>query len=330
MDIVFEQVKSTGIIKLNRPKALNALNFEMSEKFSYQLSEWCKNGSIKQVLLIGEGKHFCAGGDVKSLSLEGKGSPLRKDFFFSEYRLNYQISNFKKPYLSLWNGVVMGGGIGLSLYGNYRIVTDTTKLAMPETAIGFFPDVGGSYFLPRIKNNFGIFLALTGHVLGSNEILNLGLGTHYCPNSEIENFIDQYITKGNIKEFKIPDENISKNTIDHALIKECFEGDIKNIYKKLQSKKIDLFKILNKKCPMSLAATSVLLNKGKDKDLKQCLEMEFKLSQNMVYRDDFDEGIDAVLISKHHNPNWKPSSIIDIDLKDVDKLFELNSNTLKL
>ena len=184
MDIVFEQVKSTGIIKLNRPKALNALNFEMSEKFSYQLSEWCKNDSIKQVLLIGEGKHFCAGGDVKSLSLEGKESSLRKDFFFSEYKLNYQISNFKKPYLSLWNGVVMGGGIGLSLYGDYRIVTDTTKLAMPETAIGFFPDVGGSYFLSRIKNNYGIFLGLTGHVINSYEILSLGLGTHYCPNNQ--------------------------------------------------------------------------------------------------------------------------------------------------
>ena len=95
----------------------------------------------------------------------------------------------------------MGGGIGLSLYGNYRIVTDTTKFAMPETAIGFFPDVGGSYFLPRIKNNVGIFLALTGHIIDSSEILNLGLGTHYCPNSEIENFIDQYIMEGKLFDF---------------------------------------------------------------------------------------------------------------------------------
>ena len=330
MDIIFEKIKETGIVKLNRPKALNALNYDMSEKFSHQLNEWENNNNIKRVLLIGEGDHFCAGGDVKNLSLKGKESTLRKDFFFSEYRLNYQISNFKKPYLSLWNGVVMGGGIGLSLYGNYRIVTDTTKFAMPETAIGFFPDVGGSYFLPRIKNNVGIFLALTGHIIDSSEILNLGLGTHYCPNNEIENFIDQYIMEGNIKEFKISAENSSKKSINHALINECFEGDITNIFKKLQSKNIDLFNILIKKCPMSLVATSALLNKGKGKDLKQCLEMEFNLSQNMVYRDDFDEGIDAVLISKHHNPNWNPSSIIDIELKDVDKLFELNSNTLKL
>ena len=330
MDIIFSELNNTGIITLNRPKALNALNLDMAKKLFDKLKEWENNNNIKRVLLIGEGKHFCAGGDVKNLSLEGKESPLRKDFFFSEYKLNYQISNFKKTYLSLWNGVVMGGGIGLSLYGNYRIVTDTTKFAMPETAIGFFPDVGGSYFLPRIKNNVGIFLALTGHVIDSNEILNLGLGTHYCPNSEIENFIDQYIMEGNIKEFKIPAENSSKKSINHALINECFEGDITNIFKKLQSKNIDLFNILNKKCPMSLLATSTLLNKGKSKDLKQCLEMEFNLSQKMVYRDDFDEGIDAVLISKHHNPNWNPSSIIDIELKDVDKLFELNSNTLNL
>tara|TARA_Y100001970_G_scaffold28613_1_gene35099 strand:+ start:5285 stop:6277 length:993 start_codon:yes stop_codon:yes gene_type:complete len=330
MDIIFEQLKETGIIKLNRPKALNALNYDMSEKFSYQLDEWEKNEDIKRVLLVGEGKHFCAGGDVKSLSLKGKSSELRKNFFLSEYKLNYKISNFKKPYLSLWNGVVMGGGVGLSLYGNYRIVTDTTKFAMPETSIGFFPDVGASYFLPRIKNNFGIYLALTGHVINSNEILKLGLGTHYCPYNQTENFIDQYVMKGNIKQFKIQPNNSSGELYNNSLIYECFQGDIKNIFKKLQSSNMELFNILNKKCPMSLAATSFLLEKGRNKSLKQCLEMEFKLSQNMVYREDFDEGIDAVLISKHNKPNWNPSTIIDINLKEVDKLFESNQDSLKL
>ena len=123
----------------------------------------------------------------------------------------------------------MGGGVGLSLYGNYRIVTDTTKFAMPETSIGFFPDVGASYFLPRIKNNFGIYLALTGHVINSNEILKLGLGTHYCPYNQTENFIDQYVMKGNIKQFNIQPNNSSGELYNNSLIYECFKSDLKNI-----------------------------------------------------------------------------------------------------
>ncbi len=334
MDIIFEKTKKTGIIKLNRPEALNALNYDMAKKFSYQLNEWEKNDSIEQILLLGEGKHFCAGGDVKSLSLGGKNTNLKRDFFFSEYKLNYQINNFSKPYLSLWNGVVMGGGIGLSLYGNFRIVTDTTKFAMPETAIGFFPDVGGSYFLSKIKNNYGIFLALTGNVIGPLEILNLGLGTHYCPSKETDNFIDMYIESGILKEFNASSLKKENELIDKISISKLFDGEIKTIFKKLKEHDSNnaeiLLNILEKKCPMSLAVTLELLKKGKSKNLKECLEMEYKLSQNMVNRDDFDEGIDAVLVSKHHNPNWNPSSINDIEQNHVNKLFEFNSKTLKL
>ena len=334
MDIIFEKVKATGIIRLNRPKSLNALNFDMCEKFAQQLYDWDKNDEIKRVLLIGEGKHFCAGGDVKGLVLAGKQSNLKKKFFLSEYKLNYQISNFTKPYLSLWNGVVMGGGIGLSIYGNYRIVTDTTKLAMPETAIGFFPDVGGSFFLSRIKKNYGLILGLTGYVIKANEILELGFATHYCPIDKIDDFIHEYIHKGIVKEdYKL---NSTKedylNNLD--LINNCFSGDIKNIYSKLKKNKSEIEKkileIMKKKCPMSLAVTAELIKKGMNKNLKECLEMEYDLSQNMVYRDDFDEGIDAVLISKHHNPKWKPNLLDDIDLNEVKKLFKFNEVKLKL
>ena len=334
MDITFEIRKTTGVIKVNRPKALNALNYDMAKKFSYQLNQWGKDDRIEQILLLGEGKHFCAGGDVKSLSLDGKKSNLRRNFFFLEYKLNYQINNFPKPYLSLWNGVVMGGGIGLSLYGKYRIVTDTTKLAMPETAIGFFPDVGGSYFLSRIKNNIGIFLALTGNVIDSYEVLNLGLGTHYCPTNQTENLIDQYIEKGNIKEFNKHSLENNKYLFSQMPISELFEGNIKTIFNKLKTHgsnfSKNILEILKSRCPMSLAVTIELIKKGKNKTLKECLEMEYALSQNMVLRDDFDEGIDAVLISKHHNPNWNPSSINDINQKHVNELFEFNSKRLIL
>ena len=329
MEIIFEELNSTGIIKLNRPKALNALNLDMAKYFSNKLNEWEKNNKIKQVILIGEGKHFCAGGDVKKISLDGKSSKLRRDFFLIEYKLNYQINNFSKPYLSIWNGVVMGGGIGLSIYGDFRIVTDTTKLAMPETSIGFFPDVGGSYFLSRLTNNYGMFMALTGHVINSNEILELGLGTNYCPSNEIENLIDKFVMTGTIKKYEKP-KDIKIQNIN--FINECFVGNIKNIFKKLEESNDNIAKeylnILRQKCPMSLAVTSDLINKGKIKNLKECLEMEYNLSQIMVYREDFDNGIDAVLISKHHNPKWNPASINDITENDVNKMFEFKDKKI--
>ena len=138
MEIEFEVINSTGVIKLNRPKSLNALNIEMAKQFSEKLNEWEIDENIDRVLLTGEGNHFCAGGDVKSLVLSKNINNLKQKFFETEYKLNYLISNFSKKYLTLWNGVVMGGGVGLSIYGNYRFANETCKFAMPETAIGFF------------------------------------------------------------------------------------------------------------------------------------------------------------------------------------------------
>ena len=151
--IIFEEKNETGIILLNNPKVLNALDLEMAELFFSQLNQWQYNNNIKRVLLKGEGKAFCSGGDIKSMFLSSGVSDLKKNFLFKEYKLNYAISQFTKPYLSIWNGIVMGGGVGISIYGKYRIVTENAKLAMPESAIGFFPDVGTSYILSRMKNH---------------------------------------------------------------------------------------------------------------------------------------------------------------------------------
>ena len=189
--INFKIQNSTGIIHLNRPKVLNALNLEMVELFLDKLKKWQLDFSIKRVLLTGEGKALCAGGDIKSLFLSSGKSNLKKLFLQKEYTLNYAISQFSKPYLSIWNGIVMGGGIGLSIYGNARLVTEKVKLAMPETAIGFFPDVGGSYFLSRLNKGIGLYLALTGYILNATEILTFGLATHF-ENSNAPSFIMRF------------------------------------------------------------------------------------------------------------------------------------------
>ena len=205
-----------------------------------------------------------------------------------------------------------------------------TKFAMPETAIGFFPDVGGSYFLSRLKNNIGLFLGLTGYILNADEILSLKLGTHYCPVEELDNLIDEYISKGTIKNFSKTPLNISTVLDNTNLISECFNGNIQNILNKIKNSSLNdkLYQNITNKCPMSLFVTNELIRKGRKKSLKECLEMEFNLSQKMVYRNDFSQGIDAVLINKTHKPKWNPELLKDINLNEVESFFEANKNQL--
>ena len=332
MDILFEVKNSTGIITLNRPNALNALNLNMAVQFSNQLREWENNNKIERVLLMGRGKHFCAGGDVKSVHLSGPFSKLKSEFFSKEYSLNLQIKKFPKPYLSIWQGVVMGGGVGLSIYGDYRITTESTKFAMPETSIGFFPDVGGSFFLSRLDNNIGKYLGLTGELIQSKDLINFGLATNFCPEDKIDKLITQYIIDGSVSNYETEtSSNFSNAKLD--FIKKNFSGDIYEIFNNMRAlgDQEKLISKLQSKCPMSLAVTSLLIKNSLNRTLKECLEIEYRLSQKMVNRHDFGEGIEAVLIEKHHNPRWEPNSIKDIIKNDLEKLFSSTiDNELKL
>ena len=332
MDILFSEIDQTGIIKLNRPKALNALNLEMAKKFYDKLLEWEENNNISRVILYGEGKHFCAGGDVKSLVLAGKKNQLKYDFFKIEYQLNYLISQFSKEFLSIWNGVVMGGGVGLSIYGDHRLVTDNSKFAMPEASIGFFPDVGGSYFLSNLPGNIGKYVGLTGDVLSVNELIFFGLATHYVNLNDIEDVKKNFINNGNIlsDNYEVKnDTNIIRN-IDQ--INELFDGNIKKIIANLKKNNSEFSKkildILSNKCPMSLAITTKLIDDAKGRSLKECLEIEFQLSQKIVYRDDFDNGVTSLLISKDHNPIWQPSNIDEINIDELNNYFESDTESL--
>ena len=226
----------------------------------------------------------------------------------------------------------MGGGVGLSIYGDYRIATDSTKFAMPETSIGFFPDVGASFFLSRMENNIGKYLGLTGELIHCKDLLNFGLATHYCPENKLEILINQYILDGSIVNHEIENSSsFSEEKLD--FINKNFTGDIYEILKKITAKQ-DQDNLLNRlisKCPMSLAVTTLLINNSSKRTLKECLEIEYRLSQKMVNRHDFGEGIEAVLIEKHHNPQWQPSSTKEINLEDLNKIFAPSiDNELKL
>ncbi len=332
--IIFEEYEETGIIKLNRPKALNALNLEMTELFFQQLKKWEKEIKIKRVLLIGEGKAFCAGGDIKAMFFSSGISNLKKKFLFNEYKLNYLISKFSKQYLSIWDGIVMGGGVGLSIYGDRRIVTENSIFAMPETAIGFFPDVGASYFLSRMPNNIGLYLGLTGKIIRSEEMLSLGLATHFCYSKNIEELKRNYINNGVLTTIDKIEKKESELLNNFDFIKETFVGDIFSIMKSLEKSQSEFgkktFDNLLKRCPMSLAITVELYNKAKKLSLKECLEMEFQLSQHVVYREDFNKGVESVLITKTNNPIWNPISINDISYHELEKLFQNHTERLSL
>ena len=334
MDILFSEIDQTGIIKLNRPKALNALNLEMAKKFYDKLLEWEENNNISRVILYGEGKHFCAGGDVKSLVLAGKKNQLKYDFFKIEYQLNYLISQFSKEFLSIWNGVVMGGGVGLSIYGDHRLVTDNSKFAMPEASIGFFPDVGGSYFLSNLPGNIGKYVGLTGDVLSVNELIFFGLATHYINLNDIEDVKENFINNGNILSDNYEVENDTNIIRNIDQINELFDGNIKKIIANLKDNNSEFSKkildILSNKCPMSLAITTKLIDDAKGRSLKECLEIEFQLSQKIVYRDDFDNGVTSLLISKDHNPIWQPSNIDEINIDELNNYFESDTESLYL
>ena len=334
MEIIFLEKNNTGIIKLNRPKALNALNIDMAKIFSEKLQEWNENANIQRVLLIGEGKHFCAGGDVKSLYLTKNENNFKEEFFRIEYKLNYLISQFKKEYLSIWNGVVMGGGVGLSIYGDHRMATDNTKFAMPETSIGFFPDVGASYFLSNLPKNVGKFIGLTGQILEVNDLIYLGLATDYFKIENLELLKNNYINSGELIRENFEVNNDTELIKNIELINLMFEGNLNEIISNLENNKSQfsskILDIIYKKCPMSLYVSTKLINDAKGKSLKECLEIEYQLSQKLVYRTDFDNGVNSVLVTKDHNPQWSPAKIDQINTEELNKYFETHTEKLYL
>ena len=332
--IDFSIKNETGIIKLNRPEALNALNYDMVCKFLDILLSWKGNKKINSVLLYGEGKSFCAGGDVKNLFLSSGKNNLKKKFFQKEYLLNNSINEFSKNFLSIWDGIVMGGGVGLSIYGTHRLVTEKAKFAMPETAIGFFPDVGGSYFLSRLTKGNGLYLGLTGKTCNARDMMDLGLATHYLPSEWILKAKKEYIEIGNIETSSYYPEISSEIRENQNFIEDVFQGTLEEIINNLRISKNEfgqkIYSHLLTRCPMSLAVTTKLINLSKSKTLRECLSIEYQLSQYMVYRDDFNNGVDSVLVSKNHNPQWKPSTINEINYDELNKMFEPSSEKLYL
>jgi len=218
-EVLINKENSTIILTLNRERVLNALNLNMVRIISENISSWNDDDSISGVLLRGAGeKAFCAGGDIVSVyhSKNDEGNNLSYDFFKEEYLLNYEISKFKKPWISLLNGIAMGGGLGLSVHGSHRIVSEKTVTAMPETAIGLFPDVGGGYFLSRVDHFVGTYLALTGKTLDGDNSIFAKIGTHIIENNLVDECVKKIL---NLKKYtKYDIDNILNKPVEEVII----------------------------------------------------------------------------------------------------------------
>lgn len=302
-DVIIENFDNKGVITLNRPKALNALNLSMVKKILPVLRKWEKEKLCVIVKGAGE-KSFCAGGDVRAVVEEGrKGNvKLGHEFFRQEYTTNGVIGTYQIPYIALIDGIVMGGGVGLSVHGRYRVATERTLFAMPETQIGLFPDIGGSYFLPRLQGKLGFYLALTGHRLRGADVLLAGIATHYVESGklkELEQSLLKCSNEQNIKDtlakFSAPvNEKFSLSPYLDKINKYFSVSTVEEIISNLEKDGSDWAKntvaLLQKMCPTSLKVTLKELILGSNMNLHDCLQMEYRLAVASLANTEFYEG----------------------------------------
>jgi enoyl-CoA hydratase len=329
-EIRFERVDRLGLVTLDRPKALNALTLGMIRELDPRLREWAHDDRIHAVAIIGAGeKAFCAGGDVRAVYEAGKRGTdvLTYEFFFEEYRLNRLIHRYRKPYLALIDGIAMGGGLGLSVHGRYRIVTEKAMVAMPESAIGLFPDVGGSWFLNHAPGKIGLFLGLTGARIKAADTLYAHLATHFVPSSELDNLLDALAHTAPENALHRFAENpgqpplaAHRAAIDRAFAKSSIDAMLVALNQESEWGRGHAAD-LTKRSPTSLKATLRLMQKNHGHEIEHCLRNEFRLVQRLMADHDFYEGIRAVLIDKDNAPRWQPATLAELPDARIEAMF---------
>ncbi len=332
-DVLVSAEAGIGRIRLNRPQAIHALTREMCDTMSQALLEWRSDPTIEVVVIDhAEGRGFCAGGDVVMLARSGAaGGDQAAAFFHSEYRLNHLLFTYPKPTMALMDGITMGGGVGISLPCTYRIATENTRLAMPETGIGLFPDVGGGWYLSRLPGRVGQFMVLTGARLDGAECHYLGLATHYVPQSSLEELIER-ITKmpdrlagvlGSAS-VSVPEAKIAAN---QALITRNFVPDeLEAIEAALEADDSDSARselaTIRTKSPLSCKVSLRLLAEGATRrSFADEMTAEYALATRVVCTHDFREGVRALLVDKDNEPKWDPPSPEEVTGKMLDALF---------
>ena len=332
-DVIVEKDGPLGRIRLNRPKAIHALTRPMCEAISAALLKWRSDPAVEVVVIDhAEGRGFCAGGDVVALAKSGLGDGSEAAaFFHAEYRLNHLLFTYSKPTIAIMDGITMGGGVGIALPCQVRIATQNTRLAMPETGIGLFPDVGGGWYLSRLPGRVGQFMALTGARLDGAECRFLGLATHYLEQSALPDLMDRLR--------KTPERAASAAGAMAATDPPArIEAQLSSIFKLFASDELEEvlavlksdggewaateLATLQRKSPLSCKVSLRLLAEGAEREsFEDEMRAEYALASRVVRTHDFVEGVRALLIDKDNAPDWQPASPEAVDSAMLDDLF---------
>lgn len=330
-EVLTEVDGSVGLITLNRPKAINSLNQRMVDDLTAILTGWADDDAVRAVVLSGAGERgLCAGGDVVSIyhSARKDGAEARR-FWRDEYLLNAQIADFAKPYVAVMDGIVMGGGVGVSAHANTRVVTDTSKIAMPEVGIGFIPDVGGVYLLARAPGGLGLHAALTGAPFTGADAIAMGFADHYVPHADIEAFRRAIVSDGvdnALAKFAV-EPPPSELAAQRGWIDDCFARDtVEDIVAALRDHDAgpanEAANLIVTRSPIALSVTLEAVRRAASlKTLKDVLVQDYRVSSASLRSHDLVEGIRAQLIDKDRNPKWSPAELAAVTAADVEAYF---------
>ncbi|PYH93674.1 ClpP/crotonase [Aspergillus ellipticus CBS 707.79] len=363
-DVLFNSLYGVRLIELNRPKKLNSLNGSMARKILPRLKEWEKSDLANVIMVSGAGeKALCAGGDVAELALQNEQGPAGQqasaDFFGLEYRLDHAIATYSKPFISVMDGITMGGGVGLSVHAPFRVATERTVFAMPETTIGFFPDVGGSFFLPRLDGELGTYLALTSERLYGVQALYAGVATHYMHSSVLANLTARLselvfrdhsslesrlaLVNRTMAEFSlgvppVREEPIRlagslRNAIDRCFRHSTVEEIVKALENETEKKKWaeKTLETLTARSPTSLKVTLRQMRLGKQWTIDETFQREHAIASKFMQHPDFVEGVKARLMSKPpRQASWQPATLEEVTTEIVDEFFSLPDGQQRL
>jgi len=321
-----------GFVTLNRPKAINSLTQGMVTAMDATLTDWADDDRVGAVVVAGAGdRGLCAGGDVVAIyhSAQADGAQARQ-FWFDEYRLNARIGRFPKPYVALMDGIVMGGGLGIGMHGSVRVVTDTSKIAMPEVGIGLIPDVGGTLLLSRTPGLLGLHVALTGAPFSGADAIALGFADHYVPHAQLQAFSTAIVADGVSPALRAYAEEPPSSELgaQREWIDDCFAGEtITDIIAALRSHDEgpahDAADLISTRSPVALAVTLASVRRAAGyTTLEEALIAEYRVSCAAVRSHDLVEGIRAQVVDKDRNPKWSPASLAAVTDEDVAAYFQ--------
>jgi enoyl-CoA hydratase len=337
-EILFERRGAAGLVTLNRPKALNALTLNMVRLLTRQLDEWASDPDVTRVVVSAAGgRAFCAGGDIRALydlGVAGRHADMLP-FWREEYVLNARIKCYPKPYIALIDGIVMGGGVGVSVHGSHRVAGDRYVFAMPEVGIGFFPDVGATYFLPRMPGELGAYCALTGDRLGPGDAFAATLATHRLPSDRFPELMDALSGTAPVADvlvrFAGPSDDAPVSA-KRAAIDRLFQGDSVEVVLAALDREVQTAgpdaafasgaaATIRSKSPTSLKLALAQVRAGRRMNFDACMQTEFRIVSRIIHGHDFYEGVRAVIVDKDNAPRWQPAALGEVTQADVARHF---------